>query len=375
MRSAVIVDVIRSPSGRGKPGGALSGLHPVDLLATVLASLAERSSLDPALVEDVIVGCVDQVGEQALNVGRQAVLAAGWPEEVPATTIDRQCGSSQQAAAFAAQGVIAGAYDIVIAAGVESMSRVPMGSAVAGSDFLGPSLRARYPEGLVNQGVAAELIAKRWSLSRDDLDEYAAESHRRASAAARGGLFDSEILAVPLPDGTLHVSDETIRAATTVDGLRTLPASFDTAAMRARFPDLEWNVTAGNASPLTDGASGALIMEEGTAIKLGLTPRARFHSFAVCGDDPLFMLTGPIPATARILKKSGMTLDDIAVYEVNEAFASVPLAWAHEWNADPARLNPRGGAIALGHPLGASGTRILATLVNELVLASAAGLM
>ncbi|SFI78059.1 MULTISPECIES: thiolase family protein [Microbacterium] len=366
MRSAVIVDVIRSPSGRGKPGGALSGLHPVDLLATVLASLAERSSLDPALVEDVIVGCVDQVGEQALNVGRQAVLAAGWPEEVPATTIDRQCGSSQQAAAFAAQGVIAGAYDIVIAAGVESMSRVPMGSAVAGSDFLGPSLRARYPEGLVNQGVAAELIAKRWSLSRDDLDEYAAESHRRASAAARGGLFDSEILAVPLPDGTLHVSDETIRAATTVDGLRTLPASFDTAAMRARFPDLEWNVTAGNASPLTDGASGALIMEEGTAIKLGLTPRARFHSFAVCGDDPLFMLTGPIPATARILKKSGMTLDDIAVYEVNEAFASVPLAWAHEWNADPARLNPRGGAIALGHPLGASGTRILATLVNEL---------
>lgn len=364
MRDAVIVDVVRTPSGRGKPGGALSSVHPVDLAAHVLTALLERNGLHSTQVDDVIMGCVSQIGDQAMNIARQSVLAAGFDESVPATTIDRQCGSSQQAAHFAAQGVIAGAYDIVIAAGVESMSRVPLGSSRQGGS-LAPGLAARYPEGLVNQGVSAELIAQRWNLSREQLDAYSAQSHRRAADASARGLFDSQLLAVPTESGVV-ATDETVRAATTADGLAGLGPAFRTDELAARFPDLDWRITAGNSSPLTDAASGVLIMEAKTAARLGLAPRARFHAFAVVGDDPLLMLTGPIPASRRILERSGLSIDDLDAYEVNEAFASVPLAWAHELAADPAKLNPWGGAIALGHAVGASGTRLLGTLVAQL---------
>jgi acetyl-CoA acyltransferase len=366
----VIVDAVRTPAGRGKPGGALSGVHPVDLLAGVLTTLVERSGIDPLLVDDVLGGCVMQVGEQAFNVTRQAVLGAGLPLAVPATTIDRQCGSSQQAAHFAAQGVIAGAYDVVVACGVESMSRVPMGSSVAGKDPFGTSVAARFPDGLVHQGISAELIAARWKLDRDQLDAYSATSHARAAATAAAGGFHREVLPVtaPGPDGatTQVTADETVRPGTTPEGLAQLQASFRTDALAARFPEIGWHITPGNSSPLTDGASAVLIMEEATAVRLGLTPRARFRSFAVVGDDPLFMLTGPIPATRRVLDRAGLTLDEIDAYEVNEAFAPVPLAWAHDLAADPARLNPRGGAIALGHALGSSGTRLLTTLLHHL---------
>jgi acetyl-CoA acyltransferase len=363
-RTAVIVDVVRTPSGRGKPGGALSGVHPVDLAAGVLRSVLERNGLESTQIDDVLLGCVSQVGDQAMNVARQAVLAAGFDESVPATTIDRQCGSSQQAAHFAAQGVIAGAYDIVIAGGVESMSRVPLGSSRAGGSR-SPLLDERYPEGLVNQGASAELIAQKWGLSREMLDAYAAESHLRAADAASRGLFDSQLLAVAVGEGAV-TSDETVRASTTIAGLGALNPAFRTDELAARFPELDWRITPGNSSPLTDGASAVLIMSEEKALALGLTPRARFVSFAVVGDDPLFMLTGPIPATRRILERSGLTIDDLDAYEVNEAFASVPLAWAHDLRADPARLNAWGGAIALGHALGSSGTRLLGTLLATL---------
>jgi acetyl-CoA acyltransferase len=363
---AVIVDVVRTPSGRGKPGGELSDLHPADLLAGVLAELVHRNGLDPALVDDVIAGCVTQAGEQAGNIARTALLSAGFPESVPGVTIDRQCGSSQQAAAFAAQGVIAGAYDIVIACGVESMSRAPMGSNLGGASLGGELLHARYPDGLVNQGVAAELIAERWGFSREELDAFAAESHRRAADAAASGAFDGELVAVPTPDSGSVVADETIRPGTTVEKLAALPPSFRTDRLAARFPQLDWRITPGNSSPLTDGASAALVMSAEAAARLGLRPRARFHSFAVAGSDPLFMLTGILPATRKLLDRSGVKLDDIAAYEVNEAFAPVPLLWLREFGADPARLNPRGGAIALGHALGSSGTRLLGTLLNEL---------
>jgi acetyl-CoA acyltransferase len=370
MPDAYLVDLVRTPSGRGKPGGALSGVHPVELLAEVLRGLVERNDLDPAVLEDVITGCVGQAGEQAVNIGRSAVLSAGFPESVPATTIDRQCGSSQQAAHFAAQGVLAGAYDVVVACGVESMSRVPMGTSTGGQDPFGPGMAARYPEGLVNQGVSAELIAARWKLDREQLDEYSARSHQRAAATAAAGGFDREILPVRVSalDGSPvdHRSDETVRASTTAEGLAALRPSFRTDAMTARFPEISWSITPGNSSPLTDGASAALIVSEEALQRFGLTPRARFHSFAVVGDDPLLMLTGPIPATKKVLAKAGLTIDDIDAYEVNEAFAPVPLAWAQELNADPERLNPRGGAIALGHALGASGTRLLTTLVSHL---------
>ncbi|WP_447944234.1 thiolase family protein [Microbacterium aurum] len=366
MRTAVIVDAVRTPSGRGKPGGALSGIHPVDLAAHVLRAMLARNGLDSRQIDDVLLGCVSQVGEQTMNIARQAVLAAGFDERVPATTIDRQCGSSQQAAHFAAQGVMAGQYDIVIAGGVESMSRVPLGIAasVAGSPF-SPGLHERYPEGLVNQGVSAELIAERWGLSRDDLDAYAAQSHARAARAAAGGRFDSQLLPVPTEAGEV-TADETVRPGTSVEGLAGLAPAFRTDALAARFPELDWRITPGNSSPLTDGASAALIMSEEKANELGLTPRARFHSFAVVGDDPLLMLTGPIPATRRILERSGLGMDDLDAYEVNEAFASVPLAWAAEVGADPEKLNPWGGAIALGHALGSSGTRLLGTLLATL---------
>ncbi|MFE4948603.1 thiolase family protein [Leifsonia sp. NPDC056665] len=363
---AVIVDVVRTPSGRGKPGGELSDLHPADLLAGVLAELVHRNGLDPALVDDVIAGCVTQSGEQAGNIARTALLSAGFPETVPGVTIDRQCGSSQQAAAFAAQGVIAGAYDIVIACGVESMSRAPMGSNLGGASLGGELLHARYPEGLVNQGVSAELIAERWGFPREELDAFAAESHRRAAEAAASGAFESELVPVPTPDSGSVVADETIRPGTTAEKLAALSPSFRTDRLAARFPQLDWRITPGNSSPLTDGASAALIMSAEAAARLGLRPRARFHSFAVAGSDPLFMLTGILPATRKLLDRSGVKLEDIAAYEVNEAFAPVPLLWLREFGADPARMNPRGGAIALGHALGSSGTRLLGTLLNEL---------
>jgi len=370
MRSAVIVDAVRTASGRGKPGGALSGTHPVEMLSTVLAALAERTGIDPARVDDVITGCVAQVGEQSLNIGRQGVLAAGWPVSVPATTIDRQCGSSQQAAHFAAQGVIAGAYDIVVACGVESMSRIPMGTAGIGQDPFGPSVAERFVPGMIAQGYSAELVAAKWGLTRDELDEFSALSHQRASAATDAGDFAGEIIPVSVTgaDGTerAHTADETIRAATTPEGLAKLPSSFVNEAMATRFPQIEWSITAGNSSPLTDGASAVLIVEESLASALGLRARARFHSFALAGDDPLLMLTAPIPATAKVLERAGLTVGDIDAFEVNEAFAPVPLAWLRETGADPARLNPRGGAIALGHALGASGTRLLTTMLNHL---------
>ena len=370
MRSAVIVDAVRTASGKGKPGGALSGTHPVELLAGVLTALVERTGLDPARIDDVITGCVAQVGEQSLNIGRQSVLAAGWPVSVPATSIDRQCGSSQQAAHFAAQGVIAGGYDIAVACGVESMSRIPMGTAGIGQDPFGPSVAERYPDGLVGQGISAELIAAGWGLTRDELDEFSARSHQLAAAATEAGLFADEIIPVTVtaPDGgrLVHTVDETIRASTTAAGLAKLSPSFMSEAMSKRFAQIDWQITAGNSSPLTDGASAMLIMEESRAAELGLRARARFHTFALAGDDPLLMLTAPIPATARVLAKAGLSIDDIDAFEVNEAFAPVPLAWLRETGADPARLNPRGGAIALGHALGASGTRLMTTLLNHL---------
>ncbi|GGR21421.1 thiolase family protein [Agromyces mediolanus] len=360
---AVIVDVVRTPVGRGKPGGMLSAVHPVDLLAGVLDAIVGRNDLDPALVEDVIAGCVSQVGEQSMNLARSAVLAAGFPETVPATTIDRQCGSSQQAVAFAAQAVLAGQAEIVIACGVESMSRVPLGSSLQGADPQGERLRARYPEGLVNQGVAAELIAARWGLDRERLDAYAARSHELAAAAAESGAFATELVPVP---GIDRLSDETVRPGTTVEGLAGLPAAFRTDELADRFPELDWRITAGSSSPLSDGASAALIMSRAAAERLGLPPRARFHASVVVGSDPMTMLTGVIPATARVLERAGLDHDDIDAYEVNEAFASVPLAWLADTGADPTKLNPRGGAIALGHALGSSGTRLLTTLVNQL---------
>lgn len=370
MTNAVIVDAVRLASGKGKPGGALSGTHPVELLAHVLREITSRNNLDPAQVDDVIGGCVAQVGEQALNISRTALLAAGFPDSVPATTIDRQCGSSQQAAHFAAQGIIAGAYDIVIACGVESMSRIPMGTATLGKDTHGPSIHARYPEGLVNQGISAELIAAKWKLDRDTLDAYSAQSHQRAAAAFAAGAFDKEIVPIDVTNAAgetvSHVADETVRASTTAEGLAGLKPSFRTDEYAARFPEANWSITPGNSSPLTDGASAVLIMSEEAAAKLGLTPRARFHSFSVAGDDPVFMLTAPIPATQKVLARAGLGIDDIDAYEVNEAFAPVPLAWAHELGADPAKLNPLGGAIALGHALGSSGTRLMTTLLNHL---------
>ncbi|NKS81072.1 thiolase family protein [Prescottella equi] len=370
MAEAVIVDAVRLASGKGKPGGALSGTHPVELLAHVLRAIVDRNGLDPVRVDDVIGGCVQQVGEQALNISRTALLSAGFPESVPATTIDRQCGSSQQAAHFAAQGVIAGAYDIVIACGVESMSRIPMGTSPIGQDASGPGIAARYPEGLVHQGISAELISAKWKLDRESLDAYAAQSHQRAAAAAASGAFDREIVPIAVTDAdgrrTEHRVDETVRGSTTADGLAGLRPSFRTDEFAARFPDAPWQITPGNSSPLTDGASAVLIMSEKAAAELDLTPRARFHSFAVLGDDPLMMLTAPIPATRKVLDRAGLGIDDLDAYEVNEAFAPVPLAWAHELGADPAKLNPLGGAIALGHALGSSGTRLLTTLVNHL---------
>ena len=362
---AVIVDAVRTPMGRGKPGGSLSELHATDVLKPVLTALIERNRLDPGTVDDIIAGCVSQAGEQSAGVGRFAWLAAGYPDHVPSTTIDRKCGSSQQAVHFAAQGVMAGAYDIVIACGVESMSRVPMGSARIGQNPFSPGVLARYAPGMIGQGVSAELVANKWNISREELDAYAAQSHQRAAAARAAGHFNKEIVALETPAGTV-AEDETIRAQTTPESLAQLKVAFASDDMKARYPHLDWRVTAGNSSQITDGAAGLLIMSERMAAKLGLKPRARFVGFDVIGDDPLMMLTAPIPATRRVLEKAGMQADAIDHFEVNEAFASVPLAWQREFNVDPVRLNPCGGAVALGHPLGGSGARLMTTMLNAL---------
>ena len=368
MPTAVIVDAVRTAGG--KRNGKLSGWHPSDLAAEVLKALAERNELDPALVEDVIMGCVMQVGNQGLNIGRNAVLSAGWPESVPATTVDRQCGSSQQSAHFAAQGVIAGAYDIVVAAGVEVMSTTPMGASITpGSIPFGPGVMARYKDvgGLVPQGISAEMIADKWGLSREDLDRFGAESQARALRATEEGRFQNEIVPVKgklwdreksevVDLDELVTADEGIRPGTTAETLGNLKPAFK--------PD--GKVTAGNSSQITDGASAALIMSEEKANELGLTPRARCHTFALAGVDPVMMLTGPIPATTKVLERSGLSIADIDLFEVNEAFASVVLAWEKEHNPDMSKVNVNGGAIALGHPLGCSGTKLLATLLNEL---------
>ena len=369
MSRSVIIDAVRTPIGRGKPTGALAGVHPVDLEAAVIRGLVERTGIEPVDVDDVIGGAVSQVGEQSLNVTRNAALAAGLPESVPATTVDRQCGSSQQAAAFGAQGIDAGAYDVVLATGVESMSRVPMGSAVTADPF-SAGFRVRYPDGLIPQGVAAERIAARWGLSRADVDEFSLRSHRLAAEATAQGRFEREQLALkaPGPDGGLHevTVDEGIRTGGTLEGLAKLPAAFRSPEWEARYPDLPWVVTAANSSQISDGAAAVLITSEEYARAHGLQPRARFHTFAVSGDDPLMMLTAPIPATRKVLERAGMTLADIDLVEINEAFASVVLGWAAELDADLDKVNVNGGAIALGHPLGASGARLTATLLNAM---------
>ena len=361
MYSPVIVDAVRTPLGRRN--GKLKDWHPVDLAAETLKALQQRSRLDPGLVDDVVMGCVMQVGEQAFNVGRNAVLAAGWPDSVPGTTIDRQCGSSQQAAHFAAQGVIAGAYDVVVAAGVEVMTRVPMGSAMADGKYgfpFGPAVSARYaPEGgLVPQGISAELIADKWGITRDDMDEFGERSQRLARQATDEGRFLGQIIPVLGADGTEMTVDEGLRD-TTRQSLAALKPAF-------RPEEEGGRVTAGNSSQITDGASAMLIMSEERARRMGLRPRARFVSFALAGDDPRLMLTAPIPATVKALAKAGLTMDDIDLVEINEAFASVVLAWEKELHADMSKVNVNGGAIALGHPLGASGARLMTSLLNEL---------
>jgi len=364
MTTAVIVDAVRTPGG--KRNGALAHWHAVDLASEVLRALQVRNDLDPAVVDDVIMGCVMQVSEQSLNVARNAVLAAGWPESVPATTVDRQCGSSQQAVHFAAQGVMAGAYDVAVAGGIESMTRVPMGSSIVrelGLPF-GPRVTQRYEErgGLVHQGISAELVADQWGLSREDLDAYALRSHQRAATATTEGRFEREIVPVAARGedgevtGALVKTDEGIRPDTSLEALAALKPAFKA----------DGKITAGNSSQITDGASAVLVMSEERANALGLTPKARFVAFALAGVDPVTMLTGPIPATRAVLERAKLALEEIDAVEINEAFASVVLAWEKEIHPDMAKVNPNGGAIALGHPLGASGGKLTATLVHEL---------
>ncbi len=373
MREAVIVDAVRTPIGRGKPGGALSGWHAADLLGEVLGELVTRTGVDPERIDDVITGCVSQAGEQAFNIARHAVLAAGFPESVPATSVDRQCGSSQQAVHFAAQGVIAGSYDIAIAAGVESMSRVPMFSSAMGKDPGGTRVAQRYAErgGLVNQGISAEMIAARWGLDREALDGFSALSHQRAARATAEGMLTREIHPIAVdrgegPTGEMMTADEGIRPGTTVETLAGLRPAFHSEELAERYPELNWVVTAGGASQLSDGASAVLIMERGLAEQLGLRPRAAIRHMTVVGDDPILMLTGVIPATHRVLERAGLSMGDIDAFEVNEAFAPVVLSWQKELGADLDRVNINGGAIANGHPLGASGAKLMTALLNVL---------
>ncbi len=355
MRDAVIVEAVRTPVG--KRNGGLAEIQPTDLSAHVLTALAERSGIDPAVVEDVIWGCVMQVGEQTADIARNAVLGAGWPESVPGVTVDRQCGSSQQAVSFAAASVLAGHYDVVVAGGVESMSRVPMGSSSAGQWPFGEGFKARYRGVLPHQGIGAEMIVERWGFSRTQLDEFSLASHAKAAAAQDEGRFAAEIAPVTNPSGVKVEVDEGVRRGSTLAAL---------AALKPAFKAEGGTITAANSSQISDGAAALLITTGEKAAELGLTPLARIHTAVVTGDDPVIMLTGPIPATALALKRSGLTIDDIGVFEVNEAFAPVPLAWLAETGADPARLNPNGGAIALGHPLGGSGARIMTTLVHRM---------
>src|SRR2546427_9968264 len=359
-REAVIVEAVRTAVGRR--GGRLKDWHPVDLLAQTLTALVQRSTIDPGVVEDVIVGCVSQVGEQSLNVGRNAVLAAGFPETVPGTTVDRQCGSSQQAIHFAAQGVLSGAYDVAIAGGVEVMTRVPMGSSYMqgpGEPF-GRQMLKRYENGLVHQGISADVVAEKWEISRNELDEFSIESHRRAARATAEGRFSSQIVPIPVKneDGTTSVfeQDEGIRTDTSLEKLASLKPAFKPDGL----------ITAGNSSQISDGAAAVLIMERATAERLGLKPRARFVAFSLAGDNPILMLTGPIPATFKVLDRAELRLEQIDLVEINEAFASVVLAWQRETGADMSKVNINGGAVAIGHPLGASGARLTTMLLNEL---------
>jgi acetyl-CoA acetyltransferase family protein len=359
MPNAVIVDVLRTPLGRRN--GKLKDQHPVDLAALVLREIVERNGVDPALIEDVIMGCVMQVGEQGINIARNAALAAGFPETTVGTTIDRQCGSSQQAAHFAAQGVMAGAYDVVIAAGVENMTRVPMGASVAEGKYgfpFGPMMTGRYPN-LVPQGISAEMISEKWGISREENDAFAVQSHLRAAKATEEGRFEREILPLTIKtdDGEeIMTRDEGIRPDSNIEKLATLKPAFKEDGV----------ITAANSSQITDGAAAVLIMSEEKARELGLTPRARFHTFALAGVDPVMMLTGPIPATAKVLERAKMTIDQMDLIEINEAFAPVVLSWEKEHHPDMSKVNVNGGAIALGHPLGCSGARLMTTLVNEL---------
>jgi len=358
MRDAVICAAVRTPVG--KRGGGLSGVHAVDLSAHVLNALVERAGVEPSVVEDVFWGCVSQVGEQTFNIGRNAPLAAGWPETVTGTTIDRQCGSSQQAVAFAAATVVSGQADVVVAGGVESMSRVPMGSTygVEGTGTpMGPTFLARYGGVFPNQGVGAEMIAERWGFSRTQLDEYSLASHEKAAKAQAGGAFDEEIAPVTTPDGAVVRADEGIRPGGTPEKLASLKTPFKEDGV----------ISAGNASQISDGSAALLVTTSEKARELGLRPIVRVHTTVMTGDDPVIMLTAPIPATQKALTRSGLSIADIGVYEVNEAFAPVPLAWlADIEGAEADRLNPHGGAIALGHPLGGSGARIMTTLIHRM---------
>ncbi|MFF4025453.1 MULTISPECIES: thiolase family protein [Nocardia] len=348
---AVIVEAVRTPVG--KRNGGLSGIHPVDLSAVVLQELVKRAGIEPELIEDVIWGCVGQVGEQTHDIARNAVLAAGWPESVPGVTVDRQCGSSQQSLNFAVAGVLAGHYEAVVAGGVESMSRVPMGAALAGGGSpLSPKFTERY-NASPNQGIGAEIMAEKWALSRTEVDAFSARSHERAAAAQDAGLFDAQIVPVTLPDGTVVSKDEGIRRGTTVEKLAGLKTVFKADGV----------IHAGNSSQISDGAAALLIVSDEFASKHGLTPIARVHTAVVAGADPVMMLGAPIPATEKALERSGLTVDDIGVFEVNEAFAPVPMAWQKEIGAPDEKLNPNGGAIALGHPLGGSGARILTDMI------------
>jgi acetyl-CoA acyltransferase len=357
MRDAVICAAVRTPVG--KRGGGLSGVHAVDLSAHVLQSLVERAGIDPAVIEDVIWGCVSQVGEQTFNIARSAALAAGWPESVPGTTVDRQCGSSQQSVAFAAATVISGQADVVVAGGVEMMSRVPMGSAsnpASGAGRpMGPKFAERYEGVQINQGVGAEMIAERWGFSRTQLDEFSLASHEKAGKAQADGAFEEEIAPVTTPEGLIS-ADEGIRPGGTLEKLGSLKTPFKENGV----------ISAGNASQISDGSAALLVTTSEKARELGLTPLVRIHTTVMAGDDPVIMLTAPIPATKKLLDRAGLSIDDIGVYEVNEAFAPVPMAWLAETGADPDKLNPHGGAIALGHPLGGSGARLMTTMIHRM---------
>jgi acetyl-CoA acyltransferase len=362
LRDAVIVDAVRTPIGKGKSTGALADVHPADLLARSLEALVERTDVDPAVVDDVVAGCVTQIGEQALNIGRTALLAAGFPESVPGTTIDRQCGSSQQAVHFAAHTIMAGGYDVAIACGVESMSREPMGSDTPeGTDVYGSRFDERYPGGMPHQGICAELIAARWGFSRTQLDEFALASHEKAAKATAAGAFANELVEMDE-----LAADEGIRTGGTLESMGQLRPVFHDEAAERRYPDVKWVITAGSSSQISDASCALLMTTSEKAKELGLRPRARVHTAAVAGDDPVLRLTALIPATRKVLSKAGLTIDDIDLFEISEAFASVPLAWQAETGADSDKMNVHGGAIALGHPVGASGGRLMTTLINAM---------